>query len=98
MTWFSVAHEQLCVTEGQSHLIRYKSSDHGTRSFCGVCGSSLFFTTTEDPERLDIVLGNMDGPIDLAPQAHIHFESHVEWVLIEDELPRLGGATGLEPL
>ena len=98
VTWFSVAHQQLCVTEGESHLVRYKSSDHGTRSFCGACGSSLFFTTTEDPERLDIVLANMDGPIDLAPQAHVHFDSRIDWVSIEDELPRLGGATGLEPL
>jgi hypothetical protein len=98
VTWFSVAPEQLTVVEGESHLVRYKSSSHGTRSFCSLCGSSLFCTTAKDPGRLDIVLANMDGPIDMAPQAHVFFESKVDWVSIGDDLPRLGGPTGIEPI
>ncbi len=98
VTWFSVTHEQFRVTEGESHLVRYKSSDHGTRSFCALCGSSLLFETTEHPERLDIVLANMEGPIDLEPQLHVHFDTRVEWVPVDEVLPRLGGPTGMEPL
>lgn len=98
VTWFSVTPEQLDVVEGEAHLVRYKSSEHGTRSFCGLCGSSLFFTTEEDPGRFDLVLANMDGPIDLAPQAHVFFEGRVDWVSVDDALPRLGGPTGIEPI
>ena len=40
----------------------------------------------------------MEGPIDRPPQAHIWFDDRAEWVAADDGLPRLGGATGLEPI
>jgi hypothetical protein len=40
----------------------------------------------------------MDGPIDRLPQVHIYFDDRAAWVAADDGLPRLGGATGLEPL
>ena len=40
----------------------------------------------------------MHDPIDRAPAAHVHFDSRARWLEVKDELPRLGGATGLEPL
>jgi hypothetical protein len=98
VTWFSVPRAQLRVTAGESHLVRFQSSDHGTRSFCGSCGSSLFFETTLHPERVDIVLANMDAPIDREPQFHVFFDHRAEWMRVEDSLPRLGGETGIEPL
>ena len=55
------------------------------------CGSSLFCESTQHPEMVDIVLANMNGPIDRAPQAHIYFDDRVDWVCAEDGLPRLGG-------
>ena len=98
VTWFTVPREQFSLDEGREDLICFKSSDHGTRSFCGRCGSSLICESTEHPEQVDIELANMDGPIDRPPQVHIYFDSRAEWVVVEDELPRLGGRTGLEPL
>ena len=98
VTWFSIPKTQLRVTAGESDLIRFQSSDHGTRSFCGCCGSSLFFESTLDPERVDIPLANVDGPIDREPQLHVYFDRRAEWVTVEDSLPRLGGETGVEPL
>jgi len=98
VTWFSIPKTQLRMTAGESDLARFQSSDHGTRSFCGCCGSSLFFESTLDSERIDIPLANMDGPIDRAPQLHTYFDCRAEWVIVEDSLPRLGGETGVEPL
>jgi len=98
VTWFSVPRTQLRITTGESDLVRFQSSDHGTRSFCGTCGSSLFFESTLDAERVDIALANMDGPIDREPQLHSYFDCAAEWVIVEDSLPRLGGETGVEPL
>lgn len=69
-----------------------------SRSFCGGCGSSLFCDNTSHPDRVDIALGSMDDPIDRPPQFHIHFDSRAPWVTVSDDLPRLGGETGLEPL
>jgi hypothetical protein len=98
VTWFAVPRTQLRITSGESNLVRYRSSEHGTRSFCGSCGSSLFFEWALHPEKIDIVLANMDGPIDREPQLHAYFDCRAGWVTVGDSLPRLGGETGVEPL
>src|SRR5262245_64984718 len=36
---------------GQEHLQVHHSSDHGRRSFCDVCSSSLFCESTHHPDR-----------------------------------------------
>jgi hypothetical protein len=98
VTWFSVPRAQLRITDGGSAPVRFQSSDHGTRYFCGSCGSSLFFESTLHAERIDIVLANMDGPIDREPQLHVYFDHRAGWMTVGDSLPRLGGETGVEPL
>jgi hypothetical protein len=98
VTWFAVPRGQLRVTSGESELVRYRSSDHGTRSFCGRCGSSLFFESTLGGDRVDIALANMEGPIDREPQLHAFFDCRADWVTVGDSLPRLGGESGVEPL
>jgi hypothetical protein len=98
VTWFAVPRERLALDGGGDRLVRFRSSDHGTRSFCGRCGSSLFCESSRHPDRVDIVLANMDGPIDRSPQVHVYFDDRVAWIPSEDDLPRLGGKTGLEPV
>ena len=98
VTWAILLREQLRVRSGSDRLVRFKSSDHGTRSFCGTCGSTLLFETTRDPERIDVVLANLDGPIDREPQFHVYFDDRADWIRADDGLPRLGGTTGVEPL
>ena len=39
VTWFAVPHERFAIEKGEAELVRFASSDHGTRSFCGRCGS-----------------------------------------------------------
>ena len=98
VTWIGVRREQLSVLAGEDRLVRYASSAHGVRSFCGACGSSLFCEIEAYPGTVDVVLANLDGEIDRAPQAHFYFDSRADWVRVDDGLPRLGGETGVEPL
>jgi hypothetical protein len=37
---------------------QHRSSDYGTRSFCGRCGSPLFCASTLHPDRIDITLAS----------------------------------------
>ncbi len=97
VTWFAVPYERFNITAGEQQLVRYRSSDHGTRSFCGTCGSTLFCESTHRPESIDIVLANMDGAIDRRPEFHVFFDDRADWVRVGDDLPRMGGQTGLEP-
>jgi hypothetical protein len=47
---------------------------------------------------IDIVLANLETPIGLAPQLHIHWDDRADWTVVSDALPKLGGKTGLEPV
>ena len=97
VTWFAVPHAQFKL-ESDDQLLRHRSSDHGTRSFCGRCGSSLFCESTRHPDQIDIVLANMDGPIDREPEMHVYWSDRAAWIEPGDSLPRLGGKSGLEPV
>jgi catechol 2,3-dioxygenase-like lactoylglutathione lyase family enzyme len=98
VTWFGIARERLVVEAGEDRLVHHASSEHGQRSFCGECGSSLFCENSTHPDHVDVVLANLEGPIDRAPGMHIYFDSRAAWTDVRDDLPRLGGSTGIEPL
>ena len=98
VTWVIVPAPQFRFVAGEETLIRYRSSDHGTRSSCRRCGSSLIFTSTNRPDNVDVVLANIHDPIDREPQFHVHWDDRADWVRVTDGLPRLGGPTGMEPL
>lgn len=98
VTWVGVLKEQFAITAGGDQLSQYRSSPQGTRSFCRVCGSSLFFASLEHPDRVDVVLANLQGGVDRGPEMHVFFDDRAPWVAVGDALPRLGGASGYEPL
>jgi len=99
VTWFGAARERFKVTSGETSLVRFQSSEHGVRSFCGRCGSQLFCELDEHPGIVDVVLACVTEPIDRRPQMHVFFSDRAEWANVGcDGLPRLGGQTGMEPL
>ena len=98
VTWVGALATGFTLLAGDDQLVRYRSSDHGTRSFCGICGSTLFFTSAHHPDRIDVVLANLQAATDLRPQFHAYFDDRAAWVEVNDGLLRLGGASGLEPL
>jgi hypothetical protein len=97
VTWIGVARERLALEAGADLLKRFASSEHGSRTFCSRCGTSLFCENAAHPERVDIPLASLSGPIDRGPQLHAYFDDRAEWTEVCDALPRLGGRTGLEP-
>ena len=98
VTWIALLRSQLSIESGAEQLTRYESSEHGSRSFCSRCGSSLFCVSRRHPDIVDIPLANLDGPIDRLPESHFYFDDRASWTVIGDELPRFGGSSGLEPL
>jgi hypothetical protein len=65
----------------------YASSDHGTRRFCGRCGTQLFFEDSRYPEEFDIATATLDDPSAAPPTKHIWTMSQVSWVHLDDGLP-----------
>lgn len=98
VTWFGVPPERLRIEAGADALRQHRSSAHGRRSFCGECGSSLFCESSERPGHVDVVLASLAGPLDRSPAAHVYFDSRAAWTDVRDDLPRLGGASGIAAL
>lgn len=91
VTWVgtSGAHFELLGSAGT--LRTYRSSPAATRSFCGACGTPLFFESTRWPGELHITLASVDPAVAglLQAQGHVHWASRVPWIgEIHDGLPR----------
>ncbi len=90
VTWVGV-HEDSCRIDDPAARLRwYRSSGPAERGFCSQCGSTLFFRSSRWPGELHIALANFSDPVDRAPQLHVFWDSHVDWVSIDpaDGLPR----------
>jgi len=98
VTWVGVERPQFKLTSGDEHLCWYSSTPEARRGFCSRCGSTLFFESERWSEEVHIALAHMDGPIDRTPKVHVFYDSHVDWVEPADDLRRLGGPSGVDPL
>ncbi len=98
MSWLImfVVKSPYAITVGEEHITMYQSSEHGRRSFCSICGSQMFCQT--EPEVIDIALAALHGKIDRDPEAHYYYDSRAEWTQVSDDLPKLGGEDGMQPL
>ena len=96
-TWAAVPEQRVRVTEGDAQLTRYRSSQIGTRSFCRVCGSSLFCTLDTHPGTIDVALACLAPGHGAVPKAHLFWDDRADWLDVRDSLPHLGGKSGLEP-
>jgi hypothetical protein len=96
VTWTAVPPDRLKITDGELDIAVFKSSAHGSRSFCRQCGSQLF--CRPDSEVVDIPLACLHGEIGLEPNAHYFYDSRADWTDVNDDLPKYGGEKGNEPL
>jgi len=51
-----------------------------------------------EEDVVDIAMAALHGPIDRLPEEHYYYDSRADWVAINDNLPKLGGADGMQPL
>ena len=84
--WASFPIEAFQYTQGSPRI--FNSSTHGQREFCDDCGSQLLFRSTSSANVVDVNVGSLDTPEQLAPEYHIWTESQLKWFEILDKLPR----------
>ena len=85
VTWVTAPVDRFAFTKGEPAA--YKSSDHGTRSFCRNCGTQLTFFSTRSPDDVDITLGSLDRPEDHPADRHIWVASRLPWLELDVHLP-----------
>lgn len=79
--------EQDVEYTGQSPK-RYRSSETVARTFCGECGGSVSYEDDLLPGEVYLHVGLFDEPERLSPQAHSWLSQAIDWLRLEDELPR----------
>ena len=90
VTWVGMDATRCAIEDPWSRLQWYESSAGAERGFCSHCGSMLFFRSERWAGELHIARAQVVGEVDRAPQAHVYWDTHVEWVQIDerDGLPR----------
>jgi len=96
VTWAGVLHPHFRITAGDDRLVRFRSSPEAWRSFCATCGSSLFFESERWSGEVHVAVANLDRP-PRPPAAHVFYSDRVDWITVDDHLPRFGGDSGVEP-
>ena len=91
VTWVGFSEERAHIEDPEGVLRWHASSPPARRGFCSRCGSPLFFRSERWPGELHVALAHFDGPVDRAPQVHVHWDSHVDWFPFEDELKKKDG-------
>lgn len=88
VTWVSADESRVTVADSSGRLRWFSSSPHAQRGFCARCGSTLFFRSSKWPGELHIARANFIGPVDRQPQVHAYYDTHVNWLELNDSLPR----------
>ncbi len=83
--------DALRITSGEAQIHRFRSSPPVERSFCGACGSSLFFRFDALPHAVWIAAGTFDDDPGMRPGAHIFVGSKAPWHELTDTVPRFDG-------
>lgn len=95
VAWFTVRRADLVVVSGEPATFR--SSDHGTRTFCPRCGTPLAFRSARLPDEVDVTTCSLDAPERVAPRDHTHAAARLGWLVPGDDLPRHPAERDAEP-
>lgn len=98
VTWAGFPQARLRIEAGESELRSFLTETGATRSFCGRCGSPLFFESPRWAGEVHVAVASLEDPPDKAPSVHVYADRAPEWCPIQDALPRFGGEGGNQPL
>ena len=65
-----------------------ESSEQASRGFCANCGTQLLWRSKRHADEVDLTAASLDDPNTVGPAIHIWTESQLQWLHIEDDLPR----------
>jgi len=84
--WAAFAAADFALTQGEP--VTYNSSRAAMRSFCGVCGTGLFYRNAEFlPGIVDIQSATLDEPERMPAHEHIQVAERLSWMATAHKLP-----------
>lgn len=88
VTWMGVEADSARIRDDEDLLQWFQSSPGAERGFCSRCGTTLFFRSVRWPGELHVTRASFTSAVDRAPQAHVYFDTRVDWIHIADDLPK----------
>ena len=86
VTWFTIPTAEFSFTAGDP--VRFRSSEHGTRTFCPRCGTQLTFQSSRAAAEVDVTTCSLDRPERVPPRDHTRTSARLPWIELPDGLPR----------
>ncbi len=77
----------LAITQGESLLKEYASSEFGIRAFCSECGSRLMNYAKSRSNYMSVSLACVASPHTIKPSANVQVGSKAEWVSPNRDVP-----------
>jgi hypothetical protein len=78
---------ELEITDIKNALKYYESSEGKRKYFCSTCGSPIYSSNSEKPDKLRIRLGVIDSDIIERPISHNFITSKGNWEELDATLP-----------
>lgn len=70
----------------------YESSPGVRRGFCARCGTPLSYESDRTGDELHLYVCTLDDPENFVPTGHVHYAEHLQWLDVNDSLPRFDGS------
>lgn len=88
MSWAGYDDDALKVTKGAPKVFRM--SDVSYRSFCGDCGTGLFYRNADMlPGKVEVQSSTLDDPEAMPPLVHIQVAERLSWMHPAHKLPEV---------
>ena len=78
VSWIVVPTTDFDYIQGEPEVLQ--SSSHGTRYFCGSCGTPVACVLAEHPDVIDVTICSLDDPGQYPPQSDVHTDTRLSWV------------------
>ena len=85
----TVAASNFKLLSGEELLADFESSPGNFRVFCRGCGSPIMKRKTDDPDKIRLRLGCLEGDPGQRPLLHVFVSEKQSWTEIRDDLPQL---------
>lgn len=68
------------LVRGADLVTEYASSEFGRRGFCKVCGSTLFWRSTQTPDRISVTLGTLEPAYSGPVERELYTDTKPQWL------------------
>lgn len=68
----------------------YKSSENGTRGFCGQCGTQMSFVSARWKDQIHLYATSLNNPESYEPSLHCYYSEKLNWLSVNEDLPKFG--------